>query len=98
MVSPLEDVLRRTADAATRYGAPEEMVASAAGSLTPLPCVERVHLEMDALLDNVLHLADVHAGPHEDCDTCHALVGTLAVAMGIVRAEAIVELERKLGE
>src|SRR4051812_45025222 len=96
MASPIDDALRRTADAVARYAAPEQMIAVAAGSLAGRPCRQRAKLEVDALHDAVLDIAQRHAGPHDDCNTCRAIGNGLAVAMGIVRAEVDVELERKL--
>jgi hypothetical protein len=72
------------------------MIAVAARSLAGKPCQVRAKMEVDALHDAILVIAGEHAGPHPGCGTCHALRNGLAVAMGIVRAEVDVELERKI--
>lgn len=98
MTSPLDDALKRTAAAVDRYGAPENMIAAAAGSLTRLACAQRVGLEIDALHGAILTVADAHAGPHERCATCSAVRDSLAVAMGILRAEVEAEFAAEPGE
>ncbi|MFI5895691.1 hypothetical protein ACIA5D_36910 [Actinoplanes sp. NPDC051513] len=63
MASPLDDALRRTADAVTRYQAPEAMVAVAARSLTKLPCQRRARIEVDALHDAIRRLRHLPRHP-----------------------------------
>jgi hypothetical protein len=97
VASPIDDALRRTADAVAQYQAPERMIAAAARSLAGKPGQARAKMEIDALHDAILAIANDHAGPHDGCDTCHAVRNGLAVAMGIVRAEVDLELEKRIG-
>lgn len=98
MTSPLDDALKLTAAAVQRYGADKDMIAKAAGSLTGMGATTttRLYAEVDALGDALLHVADVHAGPHPDCQMCGAIRNGLAVAMGVVRAEVGIEFEGRL--
>lgn len=98
MTSPLDEALRRTSEAAGRYGVPEKMIAAAASSLIRVRCPQRAELELGALHDAILTVADMHGGVHPGCPTCGAIGNALAVAMGVVRAEVDVEFAAKFGE
>ncbi|MCU7722793.1 hypothetical protein ODJ79_03620 [Actinoplanes sp. KI2] len=54
MASPIDDALRRTADAVARYGSPEQMIGAAAKSLAGKPCQVRAEMEANALHDAIL--------------------------------------------
>ncbi|GIM88787.1 hypothetical protein [Paractinoplanes toevensis] len=93
----IDQTLRRTADAAARYEVPERKIGVATTSLTGMPDDQRQDVEVEALHEAVLHLADIHGGPHDDgCPDCHAIGNGLAVALAVVRAEVDVEFEQKV--
>ena len=98
MASPLDDALRRTADAVAQYQVPESVIALAAGSLEQMPEVPRLCAEVGALGQAVLDVAAAHAGPHPACAVCTTIRDALAVGMGIVRAEADLQLKDMLGD
>jgi hypothetical protein len=98
MTSPMDEALRRTADAVDQYDVPEKIIAIAAQSLEPMPGDVRHDCEVNALVDAILHVAGPHGGPHDGCLTCHGISNALAVSMGVVRAEADLAFTRMLGE
>lgn len=95
-MDPLDEMLRRTSAAVSRYRVPERAVALASSSLAALPEHARRHLEVRGLLDAVLRIADAHQPCEVPCEVCEAVRNGLAVALGVVRAEVDVDLERKL--
>lgn len=95
-MEPIDETLRATVDAAGRYLVPEGMVAEAAQALIEMGDSARRRAEILALHDALLAVADRHAGPHDNCDTCRAVRNGLAVALGVVRAEIAAEFERRL--
>lgn len=99
MSSPLDDALKRTADAVARFHVPDDMIAWAATSLEGMPAGDRVRLEVEALLDAIVEIASAHGGHcADDCPVCKSIRNALAVAMGVVRAEADIALKAMYSE
>jgi hypothetical protein len=98
VTSPMDDALRRTADAVERYAVPQRLIGLAAQSLEPMPAEVRRNSEVNALVDAIVRIAGEHGGPHDSCLTCHSVSNALAVAMGSVRAEADLALAQMLGD
>ena len=59
-MDPRAETLRRTAAAAARFRVPEAMIAAPAATLTRIPEAGRRQIEVDALVDAVLRIADAH--------------------------------------
>ncbi len=98
MTSPLDDALARATDAVERYEAPEPMIEVTRKALLGLSAGRRAEVERAGLIDAVLTVAEIHAGPHRGCGDCAALRSGLAVVMGGLRAQVDGEFAAKLGE
>lgn len=93
----MDDALRRTADAVRRYQVPDRMIALAAASVMRMPAGYRRRVEVEALTDAVLGIADTHGGTCDDtCLLCVRIRDALAVTMGIIRAEVDLEFQERL--
>jgi len=92
----IDETLRRTVDAVDRYRVPERLIGIAATSLEQMTEQQRRAAIVAALLDGLLHIADQHAGPHNDCPSCHSISNGLAVALGVIRAEVDISFENRI--
>jgi hypothetical protein len=90
----MDDALRRLMNTVDQYGIPEQMIQAASRSLVGMPAEQRVQTEIHALVDAILLIADDHAGGHDDCVTCSKVANAVATAMGVIRAENVLDLKR----
>lgn len=95
-MDPIDETLRRAADAANLYRVPEKMIQVAATSLTRMPDNGRRDLEVAALVDAILHIAAAHQPCEVRCEVCEAVGNGLAVTLGVVRAEVDVDFGKRL--
>jgi hypothetical protein len=96
---PLDDVLRRTAAATAAYQVPERTIELAASALLGVPDGPRLRLEVRALRDAALLVAEAHRRDCAEsvCTTCEAIRYTLAVALATVRSETHPGLDERPG-